>query len=391
MRKMLLFLFAALFFLPGLPAQPLMERLQEFADAQRPSAVSIAMIRDGQVTYHHFGQISKADHSAPDEHTLYEIGALSGVFTTTLMLRLSDEGLFNPEREINVYLPDSLSPPRFQPQRCAEVVLPGNPVRRIMSCSNDRSRASVCITGCDLASHVSGLPNSGLGLYDWHPIGKAAFLTGPATGLGNAELLQKLGEAPFKSEPGHSYHFSNAGIALLGMAMESATNQRYEDLLHQHILRPLRLQDTKVDISAEQRTRLAEGHNNRGRRTDNWHFKTLAPAAGLKSTTADLANMLKTYLNPDQTWENTILEGQQARVDVSFPTLEYSTQAAYGWLVSYLPEPQPRLVVWMNGGTAGYSAFAGFVKDEQVGVVVLTAQAGSEATQLGMDLLKRLN
>lgn len=388
---MLLFLFAALFFLPGLPAQPLMERLQAFADAQRPSAVSIAIIRNGQVTYHHFGQISKADHSTPDEQTLYEIGALSGVFTTTLMLRLSDEGLFNPEREINAYLPDSLSPPRFQPQRCAVVVLPGNPVRRIMSCSNDRSRASVCITGCDLASHVSGLPNSGLGLYDWHPIGKAAFLTGPTTGLGNAELLQKLGEAPFKSEPGHSYHFSNAGIALLGMAMESATNQRYEDLLQQHILRPLGLQDTKVAISAEQRTRLAEGHNNRGRRTDNWHFKTLAPAGGLKSTTADLADILNAYLNPEKNWENTMLEGQQARADVSFPTLEYSTQAAYGWLVSYLPEPKPRLAVWMNGGTAGYSAFAGFVKDKQIGVVVLTAQAGSEATQLGMDLLKQLN
>jgi CubicO group peptidase (beta-lactamase class C family) len=391
MKKMLLLLIAALTFLPGLTAQPLMERLQEFADAQRPSAVSIAIIKGGQVTYHHFGRLSKTDRSTPDEYTLYEIGALSGIFTTTLMLRLSDEGLFNPVREINAYLPDSLSPPRFQPQRCAEVVLPGNPIRRIMSCSNDHSRASVCITGCDLASHVSGLPNSGLGLYDWHPIGKAAFLTGPATGLRSAELLQKLGEAPFKSEPGHSYHFSNAGIALLGMAMESATNQRYEDLLQQHIVRPLRLQDTKVDISAEQRTRLAEGHNNRGRRTDNWHFKTLAPAAGLKSTTADLANMLKTYLNPDQTWENSILEGQQARVDVSFPTLEHSTQAAYGWLVSYLPEPQPRLAVWMNGGTAGYSAFAGFVKDEQIGVVVLTAQAGAEATQLGMDLLKILD
>jgi hypothetical protein len=45
----------------------------------------------------------------------------------------------------------------------------------------------------------------------------------------------------------------------------------------------------------------------------------------------------------------------------------------------------------MNGGTAGYSAFAGFVKDEQIGVVVLTAQAGAEATQLGMDLLKILD
>jgi CubicO group peptidase (beta-lactamase class C family) len=391
MKKMLLLLTTALLILPGLTAQPLMERLQEFADAQRPSAVSIAIIKGGQVTYHHFGRLSKADRSPPSEHTLYEIGALSSVFTTTLMLRLADEGLFNPVREINAYLPDSLSPPRFQPQRCAEVVLPGNPVRRIMSCSNDRSRASVCITGCDLASHVSGLPNSGLGLYDWHPIGKAAFLTGPNTRLSNAELLQQLGEAPFKSEPGHSYHFSNAGIALLGMTMESAINQRYEDLLHQHIIRPLGLQDTKVDISAEQRTRLAEGHTNRGRRTDSWHFKTLAPAAGLKSTTADLANMLKTYLNPDKAWENTILEAQQARADVSFPTLEYSTQAAYGWLVSYLPEPQPRLAVWMNGGTAGYSAFAGFVKDEQIGVVVLTAQAWAEATQLGMDILKLLD
>ena len=191
MKKMLLSLTAALLFLPGLAAQPLNERLQEFADAQRPSAVSIAIIKDGQVAYHHFGQLSKADRSTPDEHTLYEIGALSSVFTTTLMLRLADEDLFNPEREINAYLPDSLSPPRFQPQRCAEVVLPGNPVRRIMSCSNDRSRASVCITGCDLASHVSGLPNSGLGLYDWHPIGKAAFLTGPNTRLSNAELLQQ--------------------------------------------------------------------------------------------------------------------------------------------------------------------------------------------------------
>ncbi|WP_425423004.1 serine hydrolase domain-containing protein [Phaeodactylibacter xiamenensis] len=391
MKKMLLLLTTALLILPGLTAQPLMERLQEFADAQRPSAVSIAIIKDGQVTYHHFGRLSKADRSPPSEHTLYEIGALSSVFTTTLMLRLAEEGRYNPEREIAFYLPDSLSPPRFQPQRCAEVVLPGTPVRRIMSCSNDHSRASVCITGCDLASHVSGLPNSGLGLYDWHPIGKAAFLTGPATGLRSAELLQKLGEATFKSEPGHSYHFSNAGIALLGMAMESATNQRYEDLLHQHILRPLGLQDTKVDISAEQRTRLAEGHNDRGRRTDSWHFKTLAPAAGLKSTTADLTDILNAYLNPEKNWENTMLEGQQARADVSFPTLEYSTQAAYGWLVSYLPEPHPRLAVWMNGGTAGYSAFAGFVKDEQIGVVVLTAQAGAEATQLGMDLLKILD
>ncbi|MEQ8706700.1 MAG: serine hydrolase domain-containing protein [Phaeodactylibacter sp.] len=391
MKKRLASLHATLLFTAALFAQPLPEQLQRFADTQRPAAVSVAILKDGEITYYHFGQLAKKMEAAPDEHTLYEIGALSSLFTTTLMLRMGEQGVLNPEKPIADYLPDSLSPPAFQPQRCAEVTLPGHPVRRIMSCSNDLSRASVCMTGCDLASHVSGLPNSGLGVYDWHPIGKAAYLNGPAPELQEAGLLQKLGNAPFKAEPGRSYHFSNAGIALLGLAMEKAAQKRYEALLHQYLLQPLQLQNTKVDISAEQRTRLAEGLDRRGRAAGNWHFRTLAPAAGLKSTAADLARFLSVYMGQGpQNWENTILEGQQARVEVSFPTLEYSTQAAYGWLVSYLPVAKPRLAVWMNGGTAGYSAFAGFVKDEQIGVVVLCARAESEATQLGMELLKAL-
>lgn len=373
-------------------AQSLEDQLKDFANSQHPSALSIAIIKDGHITYHHFGRLSRKNKQQPDEHTLYEIGALSGVFTSTLMLRLSEKGIFNPEQEIADYLPDHLTPPIFQPQRCTEVILPGTPIRRIMSCSNDMSRASVCITGCDLASHVSGLPNSGLGIYDWHPIGKAAYLTGPKPGFDETQLVQTLNESDFKAEPGRNYHYSNAGIALLGLVMEKAAQQSFEPMLNQYVLQPLNLENTKVDISAEQRTRLAHGHNRRGKPVDSWHFSTLAPAAGLKSTAADLAHFLQTYMGTEgKSWENTILEGQQARVEVAFPTLKYDTQAAYGWLVSYLPAPRARLAVWMNGGTAGYETFAGFVKDENIGVVVLSARAGTEATQLGLDLLKKLH
>lgn len=392
MKKMLPY-FCAAFFLPiALSAQTLSERLQDFAHTQRPAAISIAILQNGQTTYHHFGHTSKRNQTSPDEHTLYEMGALSGVFTTTLMLRLTEHGLINPEREIAYYLPANLSPPQFHPQRCAEVVLPGNPSRRIMSCSNDLSRSSVCITSCDLANHISGLPNSGLGLYDWHPIGKSARLTGPAISLDNAGIVQQLANATFKAEPGTSYYFSNAGIALLGITLESATQLPYEPMLKQYVLRPLEMENTKVEISAEQQTRLAEGHDHRGRSASNWHFYSLAPAAGLKSTAADLAKFLNVYMGQGPgNWENTILEGQQARVEVVFPTLEYSTQAAYGWLVSYLPAPKARLAVWMNGGTAGYSAFAGFVKDEQTGVIILSAHADAAVTELGLELLQTLD
>lgn len=392
MKKIRLCLCAVLCLPTLLIAQSLPEQLQGFAEAQRPAAVSIAILQNGQTTYYHFGRLSKTKRTNPDEHALYEIGALSSVFTTTLMLRMADQRLFNPEREIAFYLPEHLAPPQFQPQRCAEVILPGKPARRIMSCSDDKSRTSVCMTGCDLASHVSGLPNSGLGLYDWHPIGKAARLTGPALNLDKAAMLQQLGQASFKAEPGASYHFSNAGIALLGITLESAAKTSYEPLLNQHLLQPLQLQNTKVDISAEQRTRLAEGYNQRGRSAPSWHFHAMAPAAGLKSTVADLAQFVNVYLgNGPADWENTILEGQQARAEVDFPTLEHSTQAAYGWLVTYLPAPRPRLAVWMNGGTAGYRAFAGFVKDEQIGLVILAGSAQAEVTQLGLELLQTLD
>jgi hypothetical protein len=45
----------------------------------------------------------------------------------------------------------------------------------------------------------------------------------------------------------------------------------------------------------------------------------------------------------------------------------------------------------MNGGTAGYSAFAGFVKDEQTGVIILSARAETAVTELGLDLLQTLD
>lgn len=391
MKKMLLSLYAGLMLSGMLFGQPLPEqRLREFADKQAPAAVSIAVIKEGNVTFYHFGREGPGHPQLPSERTLYEIGALSSVFTTTLMLRLQEEGTLLPGSAVADYLPDSIAPPTFQPQRCAEVVLPGRPPRRVMSCSPDRSRDPVCITFCDLAGHVSGLANSGLGLYDWHPVGKSARLTGPAAAKSEEAFLQYFDDAKvFKSEPGVDFYYSNPGIALLGHALSHVAQTPYEAALNEYVLRPIGLLDTKIAISAEQRTRYAQGHNQQGRIAANWQFGGMAPAAGLKSTAADMAAFLRLYLGEGPAnWENTILEGQQARAEVEFPTLQWETQAAYGWLVSYLPADRPRLAVWLNGGTEGFRAFAGFVRDEKLGVVVLSASAEAEVTELGMELLR---
>ncbi len=390
MKKMLLSLGASLLLGGMLLGQPLpKQRLQEFADKQAPAAASIAVIKGGQTTFYHFGQETPGRPQPPSERTLYEIGALSSVFTTTLMLRLQEEGRLLPGSAVADYLPDSIAPPTFQPQKCAEVVLPGRPPRRVMSCAPDLSRDPVCITFCDLAGHVSGLANSGLGLYDWHPIGKSARLTGPSPPMSEKAFLQHFDASVFKSEPGAHYFYSNAGIALLGQALSYVAEKPFEAALKAHVLRPAGLTDTKVAISAEQRLRYAAGYNLQGRPASNWQFDWMAPAAGLKSTPADLAAFVRLYLGAEMAaWENTVLEGQQARVEVAFPALLWETQAAYGWLVSYLPADPPRLAVWMNGGTEGFRAFAGFVRDEQLGVVVLSASAEAEVTQLGMELLR---
>jgi CubicO group peptidase (beta-lactamase class C family) len=394
--KYLISCLAGLFLSLGLAGQPVngLESLgEQHARKNRHQALMAAVVEAGQARYHAFGTLSRALPMAPNEETIFEIGALTGLFTANLMTKSVLEGVIGYGDPILAYLPAQVEAPIFQPQKCLEVILPvaieGMP-QRVVSCSPDPSEPEVCMAFCDLATHTSGLPNAGFGLYDWHPIGTVRRLEGPRPGFDREAFFQRLAQYPLNTAPGTTFRFSNIGIAAIGHLLGEVKGQPFEAILQEELLIPLGMTDTRMSVGAEQLHRRAPGHDSRGRPTTYWDFDGMAPAAGLKSTAKDLAAFLSANLdNTSPQWADIAEQAQQARIDVSFPGLQRPTQAGYGWLVSVLSPESNQSVAWMYGGTEGFRAFIGLIKDHGLGIALLSNSA-VDIRELGFEMLEAL-
>ena len=91
-----------------------------------------------------------------------------------------------------------------------------------------------------------------------------------------------------------AFKYSNYGYALLGLIIEAASGQTYNEYVIQHIITPLGLMDTGPDYDASVRSRLATGYTrreaNKKRKTHPVAINTgaMSPALGSYSTASDL-------------------------------------------------------------------------------------------------------
>ncbi|HKS17298.1 MAG TPA: serine hydrolase domain-containing protein, partial [Planctomycetota bacterium] len=125
----------------------------------------------------------------------------------------------------------------------------------------------------------------------------------------------------------------------------------------------------------------------------NWHFQALAGAGALRSTVNDLLKFAAANLGQGNPRIAGVLatchasrEGEVVpdRLRVGLAWHQSPVRAGGNW------------VIWHNGGTAGYSAFIGFVKETGTAVVVLSngpppEQGQSPVDQIGFEILELLN
>ena len=352
----------------------------------------IGLIHKGESSIYSYGQLSRDNPESPNEKTIFEIGAVTQVFTTTLSMYESLAGKFDYAEPIQYYLPEGIEAPSFKQFNCVEITIPrpGEQPKKIRSCSPDPLTESLCISFCDLASHTSGLPNSVNGIYTWHPFQESKPGKDQMTDFNNSAFFTALNESKLSSAPGEKFRFSNQGMALLGNLLESITGSSYEELLATRITKPLNMPDTRLYLDAGQKSRLAPGHTAKGRKADVGNFISMAPAAGLKSTAADLVKFVEANLTTEHYGLGQAFDQvQQSRVDLRFPGAPDYTTMGYGWIISLLSEESNLPVTWLNGGTNGYRAFIGFMKDTNTGVVVLSNSAHS-VDELAFAVLKMM-
>ena len=310
-------------------AQPLIEesiRLRAEAAVKAgdfPSLV-IGVEQDGRSEIAGFGE------GNPDGRTLYEIGSVTKTFTALLLADAVERGIVKLDDPVAQLLPGFTIP----------------------------KSGSHAITLLDLATQSSGLPRLPANL-------RPKNSNDPYADYRSGDLKEFLSSYRLRSSPGDHYEYSNLGFGLLGLALATKQSMPYADLVRQRITSPLKMNDTMIALTPEAKTRFAQGHDANGVASSPWNFAALAGCGAVRSTASDLLLYVRAHMHP---------EGALAKALASVTRSRRKTDrenATIG-LAWQIESRGGKTIVWHNGMTGGYAAFAGFTSDGTRGVVVLS-------------------
>lgn len=292
-----------------------------------------------------------ADAAPFDGGTIFEIGSMTKVFNALLLADMVRRGEVSLDDPAQIYLPEGATMPR---------------------------RGERQITLRDLANHRSGLPR----LPDnFAP----ADITNPYADYDEARLLAFLAGHELTRDIGAQFEYSNLGAGLLGYLLARRAGTDFESLVAERITGPLGMADTRVDISTDQRARLAVGLDAAFQPTEPWDFPTLSGAGGLRSSVNDMLDFLA-LANGFVPSELTL--AADALLAEDWPGATPNLRSALGWAVLNLGE---RRIALHDGGTGGYRAMMAYDPRTRQGVVVLTnAAAEPGASDMALHLLAGL-
>lgn len=311
------------------------------------TGLSLAIIKDNTIQFYNYGEIEKGSHRLPSNTTIYEIGSVSKAFTGVLFAHSINNKVVNANDPIKKHLGDTYSNLAYR----------GKPIELI-----------------HLANHSSRLPRIPADL-----ITSPGFnALNPYAAYSKEMVLKSISLVKPDTFPGVKCDYSNLGMGLLGIVMETVYKKTYESLIDSFISTPLQMKDTKINLSEEQSKRFAKGYNSDGNETPHWDIVSLAGAGGIRSTSSDMIKFVK------------------ANLEESHPALKlshYSTindgrnNIAMAWHL--FTTKKGNEMIWHNGMTGGFSSFCGFIKSKNVGVVVLSNTA-NPCDQVALGILKLL-
>ena len=284
-----------------------------------------------------------------DGNSVFEIGSISKVFTSTVLAELVQEARVSLDDPVQKYLPSTVRIP---------------------------TRNGKQITLGMLSVQNSGLPRMPTNFAPRDP-------TNPYADYSVAQMYEFLSGYELTRDPGESFEYSNLGVGLLGHALSLREGKSYEEMQRERVWRPLHMDNTAITFTPWMRQHLALGHDQSGAVAANWDIPTLAGAGAIRSTTLDMLKFIDANLHPERgPLEKAMDFAHQARGLAG----RSSMTIGLNWIIMHVGADS---IVWHNGGTGGYRTFAGFDPAHRTGVVIMTNTTGEGADDIGMHLLNK--
>ena len=331
--------------------------LAEIEPNEKPAFGLMIGIIDGQNTYEYaYGHLSNKNNTKPNQNTIFQIGSISKVFTSTILMGMVQDSIVQLHDTITTFLPDSLAQQNPWLQN---------------------------ITLAQLATHTSGLPKTPYNI-SMTIIDKE----NPYANYQVQDLYHFLSSyTPIvvkKRKKSTPFSYSNLGMGLLGHLLENAAEQSFDSLLSHYILSPLELKNTSLSLSEEQQKSLGIGHYFSGRTIKELTYKTLYSSEGLYSSLNDMIDFVKANLIIDNS-NNIFIQTHTPLYDTQMRWVKM----AYGWFVISKGKKNSPTVITHSGRTGGYSNYVAFEKEKQLGIVVMSNSA-HRIDEIGIEIFEIL-
>ena len=311
--------------------------------------LSLAVIKNGHVSFYNYGETAKGSGQLPTAETLYEIGSITKTFTATLLATLVNEGKISLNDPITKYLPDTVA---------------ANPLL-------------IGISIVNLINHTSGLPSLPANFAEQRPYDPK----NPYANYNRQLLFGYLKDCKPVTPPGQKYAYSNLAVGLLGVILEKVSGKDFDQLVSAMITAPLGMSNTMQHIYPLLRPRFAPVYNDDAQSTPPWDFDVLASCGALHSTLNDLVLYARANLNDDGA--TPLAKALKLTHQVTFSN---DARLALAWHIIVVNGVS---YYFHNGGTYGSSSFMAFNKEKNLAVIVLSNAAAS-TDALGVGMIKKL-
>lgn len=254
----------------------------------------------------------------------FQIGSVTKLFTSSLVMQVAAEGLVELEQPLRRYLPDfSVGDPE----------------------------ADATITVRNLLTHSSGIQG------DYF----ADFGQGDDAVRRYVDSLADIG---LVHRPGEMFSYCNSGFSVLGRLLEVVRGQRFDDILSERLLRPLGISGgTTADQAILGRAAIGHVEDPSGgpsRPASVWALPSASGPAGATPfmDPAGLLSFARMHLDGGLSAEGTAVLSPAAVVDMQLPRYRIpgQPQRAVGssWILETWGEDT---VIGHNGGTLGQYSF----------------------------------
>ena len=240
-----------------LPEQDIPALLQARVKETQGTAIVAGIIDAQGRRFYSYGPADTVSGKPVDEHTLFEIGSVTKLFTSLLLADMAVKGEVSLDDPVQLHLPPGVKAPQFREQ----------PIRLL-----------------DLSLHRSGLPLD----LSQSPLSPAEII---AQGYDIQSLYRFVSAYTLNRAPGTT-EYSNVGVSLLGFALASRAGHSYEQLIRDRITGPIGMRDTGITVTPAMRARLAQGYRGNTAQPSFSGIPAYAPAGGLYSTASDMLNFL---------------------------------------------------------------------------------------------------